>query len=148
MSTTNFVSVTFALLMTACSAQVMGPPDILVDQTACSHCRMLVSEPAYAAAYQAGGEEARVFDDIGCMLEAIRKETASPVKVWVQDAAGSGWLDADAAVFVTSAEVRTPMNGGLLAYADAAAAMSAATAHGGQVIPSLDQLMTWKGDAR
>ena len=55
MSTTNFVSVTFALLLTACSAQVTGPPDILVDQTACSHCRMLVSEPAYAAAYQAGG---------------------------------------------------------------------------------------------
>ena len=40
------------------------------------------------------------------------------------------------------------MSGGLLAYADAAAAATAATANGGKVMRSLQELMTWKGDAR
>ena len=140
--------VAFALLVNACSAKVAGPPAIVVDTTACSHCGMLVSEPIYAAAYQTDASEARVFDDIGCMLDALRREAVSPSRVWVQDAAGTGWLDADRANFVASERIRTPMSGGLLAYADAAAAATAATANGGKVMRSLQELMTWKGDAR
>ena len=148
MSTANRVIVAFALLVTACGAKVTGPPEILVDRTTCSHCGMLVSEPAYAAAFQADGEEPRVFDDIGCMLDALGRQTASPANVWVQDAAGGGWLDADEATFVASQRLRTPMGGGLLAYADAAAAQKAAGAHAGEVMRSLEQVMTWNGDTR
>ena len=137
-----------ALLAAACSAKAAGPPEIAIDRTACSHCGMLVSEPIYAASYQAPGQEPRVFDDIGCMLEAVRKETASPLQVWLQDANGGGWLDAAAAMVVASQHVSTPMNGGFLAYADGAAAASAAAAHQGAVVGSLPELMTWKGDAR
>ena len=148
MSPAHSVIVAVALLSAACGTTVTGPPDILVDQTACSHCGMLVSEPVYAAAYQAHGQEARVFDDIGCMLDALREETASPIDVWLQDAGGAGWLDADQASVVASPRIRTPMSGGLLAYADAAAAEKVAAAQGGQVMRSLQALMTWKGDAR
>ena len=138
----------FALLSATCSAKVPGPPEIVVDRTACSHCGMLVSEPVYAAAYQAPGVEPRVFDDIGCMLEAVRRETSSPASVWSQDATGGGWLDAHEAVFVASPHVRTPMSGGVLAYADAAAAEQAVAAHGGEVVRSFHELMTRKGEAR
>jgi hypothetical protein len=109
---------------------------------------MFVSEPAYAAAYRAGSGEPRVFDDIGCMLDAVRRETASPLVVWVQDAAGGGWVNAEAAVFVSSAHIPTPMHGGVLAYADPAAATTAAAQHRGDVVPSFQALMTRKGDAR
>lgn len=142
------VIMAFALLSAACSAKVSGPPEIVVDRTVCSHCGMLVSELVYAAAYQAHDGEPRVFDDIGCMLEAVRRETASPVNVWLQDAAGGGWLDAHAATVVVSPEVRTPMSGGMLAYASAAAAEKAITARGGEVVRSFEELMTRKGDAR
>ena len=148
MSTPRFVIVAVALLSAACSAAAAGPPEIVVDRTACSHCGMFVSEPIYAAAYQAHGNEPRLFDDIGCMLEAVRRETASPIEIWVQDAAGAGWLDADRAIFVASVDIRTPMSGGVLAYADAAAAEKAAATHRGSVLRSLPELMTWKGDAR
>ncbi len=109
---------------------------------------MLVSEPIFAAAYHAHGTEARAFDDIGCMLEALRREAASPIHVWVQDAAGAGWVDANQAIFVASERIRTPMSGGLLAYADAAAAEKAAATSGGEVMRSLQDLMTWKGEAK
>ena len=138
----------FALLSATCSARVSGPPEIVVDRTVCGHCGMFVSEPVYAAAYQADGGELRVFDEIGCLLEAMRREVASPTNVWFQDAAGGGWLDAEKAIFVASPQVATPMNGGVLAYADAAAAEKAITAHGGEVVRSFRELMTRKGDAR
>jgi copper chaperone NosL len=147
MSTLRLAIVMFALLAAACSAKASGPPEIVVDRTACSHCGLFVSEPAYAAAYQAAGNEPRVFDDIGCMLKALRRETASPVTVWLQDAAGAGWIDSGTANFVASPRIATPMSGGVLAYADPAAAEQAAAAHGGRVMRSLPELMA-DGEAK
>ena len=147
-STTTLVIVALALQSMSCSANVTGPPEIIVDRTACSHCSMFISEPVYAAAYRAHGQTARAFDDIGCMLKALRAETASPAEIWVQDANGAGWLEADRALFVASPHLRTPMSGGILAYADAGAADIAAAAHRGDVKRSVSELMTWKGDAR
>ena len=106
------------------------------------------SEPVYAAAYQTQDQQARVFDDIGCMLDAVRRESAAPLHLWFQDANGGGWLDADTAVIVASTHVSTPMHGGFLAYATAAAAATAAAEHRGEVVGPLPRLMTWKGDAR
>ena len=146
MSTMHIVIVAFALLSSACSANVTGPPQIVVDQTACSHCGMFVSEPIYAAAYQAEGQAARLFDDIGCMLNALRGDDR-PRNIWVQDAAGGGWIDAGKATFVAGSSIRTPMSGGVLAYAESAAAGRAAAVHRGEVL-SLQELMTSKGEAR
>lgn len=148
MATRTLVIVAFALLSAACSAKAAGPPEILVDTTACSHCGMLVSEPVYAAAFQARGKEPRVFDDIGCMLDAVRREADTPVNIWVQDATGAGWLDAGHAIFVASPQIRTPMHGGVLAYGDAAAAATAVAAYRGRMLRSFAELATWKGDAR
>lgn len=148
MSTLKIVIAALALLAASCSATAMGPPEIAVDHTACSHCGMLVSEPVYAAAYQAEGREPRVFDDIDCMLNAIRQETASPITIWLQDAAGAGWIDADDAFVVAATEIRSPMGGGLLAYRDAAAAQKTAAARHGRVMRSRQELIDWKGGAK
>jgi len=148
MSTLKIVLAALALLAASCSAKAMGPPEIVVDQSACSHCGMLVSEPVYAAAYQASDREPRVFDDIACMLKAARQETASPITIWLQDAAGAGWIDADDAFVVAAAEIRSPMGGGLLAYRDAGAARQAADARHGRVLRSRQELIDWKGGAR
>ena len=144
----NAAIVALALLLAGCNAKAWGPPEIVVDKTACSHCGMLVSELVYAAAYQSPGQEPRVFDDIGCMLEALRRETASAKNVWVQDAGGAGWIDAGSATFVESAKVRTPMGGGVLAYTNAAVAEAAAAAREGEVVRSFQELMTRKAGAR
>ena len=139
---------TVALLTAACSASVIGPPEIVEDRTICSHCGMLVSEPSFAAAYQLQGAEPRIFDDIGCMLAALQREAASPATAWVQDATGSGWINADEATFVASTEFRTPMGGGVLAYADRGAARKAATAHRGRVLSSRQELQALNGEGR
>jgi copper chaperone NosL len=148
MSTPKLVFIALALLASSCSARAAGRPEIAIDKTACSHCGMLVSEPAYAAAYHVPDKEPRVFDDIGCMIDAIRQETVSPTIVWFQDAGGRGWIDADQAVFVTAPSIRTPMNGGVLAYAEASAAQAAAEKYDGRMMRSWPELIAWNGDAK
>ena len=106
---------------------------------------MLISEPRYAAAYQAPGAEARVFDDIACLLEAAKAESKSALRFWFHDANDGEWIDGDTAVFVTSREFRTPMGGGTLAYRDRAGAETAAGRYRGQVIGPLPALLDRKG---
>jgi copper chaperone NosL len=127
----------------ACGVKADGPPEIVVDRTPCAHCGMLVSEPAFAAAYRRDGSDARSFDDIGCLLTAVDGE-ANPerLRFWFHDAATGAWIDRADARFVRSARFRTPMSGGIVAYRGAAAAERAATEHRGTVIGNFDQLLT------
>jgi len=134
-----------ALLIAAsvgCGVKADGPPEIQVDRTACSHCGMLISERVYAAAYRAPGSDSRVFDDIGCLLEAARKEPhADRLRFWFHDAATTVWIDGEDAAFVASSTLRTPMGGGLIAFRDRTAAREGAVRHHGRVIGSLDDLL-------
>ncbi len=136
---------TAALVTASCSAKPAGPPEIVVDRTACSHCGMLISEPLYAAAYRGQKADARVFDDIGCLRTAARTE-AGPLTYWFHDAEDRAWIDGTAAVFVASPEIRTPMGGGLIAYRDRAAAERAARTRHGRVIDSVVDLLSDKGE--
>ena len=138
------VAAVFVLATVAggCGGPADGPPRIEIDRTACAHCGMLVSERAYAAAYRRGADEAKVFDDIGCLLAAVRREPeAHGLRFWFHDAPTAAWIDGREAVFVASPGVRTPMGGGLAAYRDAQAARDATAAHQGVVVGSLDLLL-------
>jgi len=116
-----------AALTTACGVKADGPPDIVVDRTPCAHCGMLISEPAYAAAYRTPQSESLVFDDIGCLLNAATREPrATALRFWFHDAATAVWIDGTDAVFVSSRALRTPMGGGLVAYRERSFALGLA----------------------
>ncbi|HEX6323170.1 MAG TPA: nitrous oxide reductase accessory protein NosL [Vicinamibacterales bacterium] len=125
----------------ACSARADGPPHLEEDRTACAHCGMLVSERMFAAGYRTAAGEAKVFDDIGCLLAAARAEAGADTQYWFHDAPSRAWIEGRRAVFVHAPGLKTPMAGGLTAYADEAAAREAAAAHGGRVVGSLDRLL-------
>lgn len=109
---------------------------------------MLISEPRYAAAYQSAGAEARVFDDIGCLLDAARAESKMPEHFWFRDANDDKWIEGTNATFVRSTEIRTPMSGGITAYRTGAAAEKAAGAHRGQVLGGVSDLFAAKAGQR
>jgi copper chaperone NosL len=129
-----------ALLTAACGVRAEGPPEIVADRTPCSHCGMLISEPLYAAAYQAPGAAARVFDDIGCLRDAARGESGQ-LRIWVHDAADGQWMNGFEATLVAAPSIRTPMGGGMVAYRKPAAADRAADAHRGRVIRSIADIL-------
>jgi nitrous oxide reductase accessory protein NosL len=137
----TLVGLSAGLLLAACVARAEGPPEIALDRTACSHCGMLISDAIYAAAYRPPGAAARVFDDIGCLLAAARREVSPPDRFWFQDAAGGGWTEGTTAVFVSAAALRTPMGGGIVAYRNREAAERAARSYRGQIVESLPALL-------
>ena len=135
----------------ACAAET-GPPEIVLDETVCARCGMLISEPRFAASYRAGGSTA-AFDDIGCLLDALDRAerltepgdgagAGESATVWFLDA-DERWNPADEVVFVYSNGISTPMNGGILALGDRAEAESLAARGGGRVVASLDELRAW-----
>ena len=106
-----------ALTLAGCSAKADGPPPIQLDRTACAHCTMLVSDERHAAAYETAAGESRVFDDIGCLLDAARQEPqVEHLRFWFHDGHSGEWIRGDQAVFVKSDRVKTPMGGGIVAY--------------------------------
>lgn len=135
----------FLAATAGCAATPDGTPEIVIDRSACSHCGMLISERVYAAAYRIPGRDARVFDDIGCLVAAARKESAGAARFWFHDALDGASIERDAAAFVASPNIRTPMDGGILAYRDRATAAAAATTHRGAVVLSVEDLMNRTG---
>ena len=134
------------LVLAACAVRADLPPEIVVDRTACSHCGMLISEPIYAAAYQTSEADARVFDDIGCLLTAARQGApGDAARFWVHDAKTGSWIDGRAAVFVQASSLQTPMGGGVIAFATRADAEAAAAAHQGTIVPTLSALLAREG---
>lgn len=129
----------------ACGVRAAGPPAIEVDRSGCSHCGMLVSEPVYAAAYRVAGGEARIFDDIGCMAAALRKEKQADRRVWVHDFETGGWIDGDRAVYVHAGSFHTPMGGGFIALRTFGAAERIAEEKKARVLSSLDDVLAFSG---
>jgi copper chaperone NosL len=146
MTTRALVAIAAILTAIGCGVGADGPPHIEVDRTACAHCGMLVSDLAYAAAYRVGAAEAKVFDDIGCLLAAARREPeAGSLRFWLHDAASETWIDGRDAVLVSAPTLRTPMGGGLIAFGDRSAARDAAARHNGTVAGPLDALLKQEG---
>ena len=126
-----------ALVVAGCVRAPVGPPEIVLDRTACRRCSMLVSEAASAAAaLPAGAAEAWVFDDAGCLFAALAEEPGGgeAARVWLQDAEGGGWIDAAGAVLVAVPGGLTPLGSGIVAFRDAAAARRFAAERGGEVL--------------
>jgi copper chaperone NosL len=108
-----------SLSLSACGSAPSGPPKVILDETACAHCGMLVSDLAFASAYRTEAGDARVFDDLGCLLRELPSVGA---RIWVKDYETSEWLDAEAAFFVRSESIETPMGGGVVAFSTREAA--------------------------
>ena len=142
---TAAIALAAALLVAACAAHQAGPPEIVLDRSACSHCGMLVSERIYAAALRTSDRREQVFDDIGCLLAAVRAQSLTGAHVWVHDALRGTWIDGASATFVSAPSLRTPMAGGIVAFADRDAADRSAERLGAATVTSLARLLSQKG---
>ena len=145
MRKTALIVLATALWIAACATRAAGPPLIVVDRSACSHCGMLISERIYAAALRTPDGREQVFDDIGCLLRFVRDESIEQSTFWFHDAGDGHWIDGRAAVFVRSTAFHTPMGGGVIASRDLGSAERVAAANGGAVVRSMDALLAQTG---
>lgn len=125
------------LLVAACgSAETSGPPVINYGRDVCTQCGMIINEARFASAYELPDGTQKLFDDLGGMIAHQRQagDTLDPRKTWVHDFETEEWVTADAAYFVPTLAVTTPMGHGILAFSDSERAHTFAAEVDGEVI--------------
>jgi len=133
------------LLLVGCETNKFEPV-ALTPEDMCAYCKMAISEKRYAAELIDSEGQALKFDDIGCMVNFIktRKNPAKFVAYFVMDFDERQWTKADDAYYVRSAELTTPMSGGIIAFKDQAKAKEAVDRYHGKVV-RFEDLFNLKG---
>jgi copper chaperone NosL len=100
-----------------------GPQPIVYDREPCAHCRMLISEPRFAAQLQTVDGEVESFDDPGCLFARLDEEHPRVRALWFHHLREDRWLSAEEVGFEPTQ--KTPMGYGLGAVdADAPGALT------------------------
>ena len=136
-----WLTVLFVVMLAACVAApaTPEPAKIHYGETMCADCGMIINEPKFAGSLafeeSPGRYQSLPFDDIGDMLSYLRKHGEMiPAGVWVHDYASEEWIDAVAAHYVESEQIRPPMGHGLAAFATKVAADAFAAEVDGSVL--------------
>jgi len=124
-----------ALVAVACAEP--APVVIHYDSDSCDHCRMTISDPAFAAQIVTRTGKVYRFDDPACLAEFLtskRVDSSDVHSIWMNDHANpDNRVNASEAVFVVSDRIRAPMNGGAAAFGRGADAAAFQSTVGGQL---------------
>ena len=118
-----------------CQKRTVEPVGIAPEDM-CSYCKMAISEKQYAAELIDAEGQPSKFDEIGCMLNFVKKRSVSvpAASFFVMDFDQRQWIKADSAYYVSSSELTTPMSGGIIAFKDQSRAQEAAAKYHGKVL--------------
>lgn len=110
-----------ALFLSACSGEPKtGPVEIKWDRDGCAHCGMALSDRHFAAQARGGPKhQAYKFDDIGCVVEWLKKQpwaSDAATEIWVMNYRTGKWVDARKARYVGGKT--SPMAYGFAAVGD------------------------------
>ena len=108
----------FVFLIACASGEITPVP--IEDGDMCSFCKMAISEKQFAAEIVTDDERVLKFDDVGCLLRHRQRagDNDRPAAIFVTDHDSRQWLKAEAAFFVRSKTVKTPMGSGIVAFSD------------------------------
>jgi copper chaperone NosL len=124
-------------MMSGCTTGPVPPVSIDTRNDTCAYCRMVVSDPRVAAQIVARGEEARVFDDIGCLRDYLARQSVPlDATVFVADHRTGEWVHASDAVYTAAAGRRTPMASGIVAHGNRGSRDADPAAAGGTDVPT------------
>lgn len=116
------------------SDDASGPPRIRYGEDNCALCNMVIADPRHAAAWRDGSGNVARFDDIGCMVNKLRRQDPGDgTTFYVHDYNDESWIEAPAATYVIAPAIKGPMAYGLAALSSPAAATALAEQHDGAV---------------
>ena len=126
---------TFAVALSACTA---GPEAFAYGKDLCEDCKMTIMEPQYGAEIITLKGRVFKFDDIHCIVNYINKDKIkeSDIKqiVFVDYNNRDVFVEAANASFVTSPQLKSPMNSNTAAFATTEAAQQTAARVNGTVM--------------
>lgn len=90
-----------------------APPQILLGDSTCIECGMIVSDERFGTATIVEGErgsQALIFDDFNCQKNFERKHPElQAITRWSRDYSTLAWFHTDTGWFVESDQIRSPM---------------------------------------
>jgi copper chaperone NosL len=124
-----------SLMLASCQKGEVEPAAILPEDM-CAYCRMAISEKRYAAQFVDRDGQPFKFDDIGCMTNIAggKRDKGEIAAYFVMDFGERQWVKAEDAYYVSSAELKTPMEGHTAAFKDEAKAREAAAKFQGRLL--------------
>ncbi|MEP0813487.1 MAG: nitrous oxide reductase accessory protein NosL [bacterium] len=123
-----------AAFAVSCAGGKPKPVEIVLSEDACAHCRMAVTERKFAAEAVSPDGVASYFDDIGCLARWYSDGRAKPGSaIYVVDFQTGEWLDAEAATYLVSSKIPTPMSFGIIAFGSQQAASASEYAANAQI---------------
>ncbi|MGH7894389.1 MAG: nitrous oxide reductase accessory protein NosL [Candidatus Binatia bacterium] len=117
-----------------------GPEPLRYGRDTCSHCRMQLTQPGFAAEMRDHDGALTKYDDVGCLLRAILAVHREVPEAWVEDHASGGFVPLLDAYLVREEGSSTPMGYGIVAFKEDSAARAHAAAHTGKVLAFEDVL--------
>lgn len=109
----------FVCFLVACSgAKTYEPEEINPDVDVCVVCNMSITAEPYATEIILKDGTVHKFDDIGCMIEWMNKSNEDIAKKYVRDVTNGEWIELEHAVFVYNSNYWTPMNYGVVSFAN------------------------------
>lgn len=119
----SLLFVTLGFMAQGCSPE---PRPIVFGKDACSHCRMIISDPKFGYELVTSKGKVYVFDDLNCYwnfrnAEKLTDKQIAHSVVYLYDQSQQ-YVAVTEAHFVKSAAIRSPMGSGFAAFSTAAAA--------------------------
>lgn len=115
----------------------------------CAHCRMTVSDTKFGAQLVTATGKTETFDSIECLASYVNGLETPPRELYVTDYDAPGTLlPAEAAFFLRSDSISSPMGGGLAAYSTARARNAALSRLGGDSLGWADVVQHLPAQAR
>jgi copper chaperone NosL len=137
-SGTGWRAVVAMLLALAVGACAIEPQPLHLGNEECAHCRMMITEPQFAAQALNNKGKAFKFDAVECLASWVlagEVDAAEIHSLWVADhEEPTRWLRVEEAAFLRSGAVHSPMGAGLIALRDGDAARDQQRARGGEVM--------------
>jgi copper chaperone NosL len=135
----TLIILSIAVLIIGACAQ--GPRHVEIGIEECAHCRMIASDARFFAQLRTEQGRSYVFDSIECMAEFVQSAETTARALWVADFnAPDTWLPVEAAHFLRSETLRSPMGMNLSAYETETAAHAHRAESGGHVMAWADVL--------
>lgn len=97
-----------------------GPPVIMLGDSICSECGMIISDERFATATvvkSEGGQEALIFDDLICQVRFEKEFQETDIaNRWSHDYLNKQWIPTESSWFVRSTEIHSPMASGVVIF--------------------------------
>lgn len=133
------------LFLTGCGDKEYNPKEISAETDVCEVCNMTIAHMDYAGQIVFKNNDHLVFDDLGCLMEYIIDNGGGNIgAAYIKDESTNEWINVKNAVYVYEANYWTPMNYGVLAFADEQSAKDymAENGEGKQLV--YDDLLTFE----